>query len=128
MVALGMFILAVSAGGVFLWWRGTLFACKPALWVMTVGVLAPQVANQAGWFAAEIGRQPWIVYNELRTADALSKVVTANQVLASLILFMAIYALLFAVFVYLLDHKIRKGPDANDDVADGSLQQQLPRA
>jgi cytochrome bd ubiquinol oxidase subunit I len=87
-------------------------------------VLLPQLANQAGWFAAEMGRQPWVVYGLLRTNDAVSKVVTANQVLGSLILFTLVYALLFVLFVFLLDHKIRVGPDhgsAKDKSGSGPL-------
>ena len=84
-------------------------------------MLGPQLANQFGWFAAEIGRQPWIVYGLLRTSEGLSKVVKAEAVLGSLILFSLIYALLFAVFVYLLDDKIRHGPDDHDLVPSGKL-------
>jgi cytochrome d ubiquinol oxidase subunit I len=72
----------------------------------------PQLANQAGWFAAEMGRQPWVVYGLLRTSDALSKTVTAEQVWFSLILFALIYLLLFLLFLYLLNKKIQHGPDA----------------
>ncbi|MEM6377975.1 MAG: cytochrome ubiquinol oxidase subunit I, partial [Bacteroidota bacterium] len=71
----------------------------------------PQLANQFGWFAAEMGRQPWVVYGLLRTSDAFSKAVTANQVLTSLIMFMIIYSILFLLFVYLLNKKIKHGPD-----------------
>lgn len=78
------------------------------LWVPAV--LLPQLANQAGWFSAEMGRQPWVVHNLLRTSDALSKVVTANQVLASLIMFTLVYSLLFSLFIFLLNHKIKVGP------------------
>ncbi|MDR0534125.1 MAG: cytochrome ubiquinol oxidase subunit I [Verrucomicrobiales bacterium] len=115
MVGCGVLIFAISALGVFMWWRGTLFTHRGMLWVMMFSVLLPQIANQAGWFAAEVGRQPWIVYNLLRTSDALSKVVKAHEVLSSLILFTFIYALLFAVFIYLLDHKIRSGPGLNGE-------------
>jgi cytochrome d ubiquinol oxidase subunit I len=58
-----------------------------------------------------MGRQPWVVYGLLRTSDALSKTVTANQVLFSLILFMVVYALLLALFLYLLNKKIKHGPE-----------------
>jgi cytochrome d ubiquinol oxidase subunit I len=81
------------------------------LWVFVFTALLPQIANQVGWFAAEMGRQPWVVYGLLRTSDALSKVVTANQVLFSLILFFCIYSLLFFLFVYLLNKKIQYGPE-----------------
>lgn len=110
MVAIGMFLIALTLFASFHWWRGTLFNQRWLLWVFVWSVLLPQIANQVGWFAAEMGRQPWVVYGLLRTSDALSKVVTANQVLFSLILFFMIYSLLFALFIYLLNKKIQGGP------------------
>jgi cytochrome d ubiquinol oxidase subunit I len=101
-----------------LWWRGGLFETRWLLWVFVFAVLGPQGANQLGWFTAEVGRQPWIVYGLMRTADAVSPVVTSGQILASLVLFLLIYLALFILFVYLLDQKIRHGPLADDlDVA-----------
>ena len=88
-----------------------LFEKRWVLQIFVWAVLLPQIANQVGWFAAEMGRQPWVVYGHLRTSDALSKVVTANQVLFSLIMFSIVYVLLFALFVYLLNKKIQHGPD-----------------
>lgn len=73
-------------------------------------VFLPQIANQAGWFAAEMGRQPWVVYGLLRTSDALSQSVKANQIVFSLILFGLVYLTLFALFIYLLNKKIKHGP------------------
>ncbi|MCB0270869.1 MAG: cytochrome ubiquinol oxidase subunit I, partial [Calditrichaeota bacterium] len=84
-------------------------------------VLLPQIANQVGWFTAEMGRQPWVVYGLLRTSDALSASVTANQVLFSLIMFFLIYALLFALFLYLLDKKIKHGPFDESEIEDRPL-------
>ena len=110
MVAIGMFLIALSLYAVFSWWRGRLFDQKWLLWLFVFAVILPQIANQVGWFAAEMGRQPWVVYGLLRTSDALSKVVTANQVLFSLILFFVIYSILFALFIYLLTKKIKHGP------------------
>ncbi|MEN9939260.1 MAG: hypothetical protein RIR61_67 [Bacteroidota bacterium] len=78
--------------------------------ILVFSVFLPQVANQAGWFAAEMGRQPWVVYGLLRTKDAFSPTVGAGEVLFSLILFTLVYALLFALFIYLLNKKIKKGP------------------
>lgn len=80
------------------------------LWALVFSVILPHVGNQAGWFAAEVGRQPWIVYNLLRTSDALSKIVSSNQIIFSLVLFALIYLLLFVLFIFLLDHKIKAGP------------------
>lgn len=111
MVALGMGMIVLCVLGVFYLWRGRLFTTRWLLWLFVFSVLGPQLANQLGWFAAEVGRQPWIVQGLLRTSDALSKSVTANMILASLIMFALIYILLFALFIFLLDQKIRRGPD-----------------
>lgn len=110
MVALGMFQIGLSLLGLFYWWRKTLFEKRWLLAIMVISVLSPQLANQLGWFSAEVGRQPWIVYGLLRTADGISPTVTKEQVLTSLGLFTLVYGLLFAVFIYLLDHKIKHGP------------------
>ena len=77
--------------------------------IFSYSVLLPQLGNQMGWFSAEMGRQPWVVYGLLRTSDALSKAVRADQVLFSLILFTTVYVLLFALFIYLLNKKIKHG-------------------
>ena len=92
------------------WWMS-----RWLLTALVLSVLGPQIANQAGWFTAEMGRQPWIVYNILKTSQGLSKVVVAEQVLFSIILFTFVYALLFAVFVYLLTRKIHHGPDTEEE-------------
>ncbi|MFK7979146.1 MAG: cytochrome ubiquinol oxidase subunit I, partial [Saprospiraceae bacterium] len=110
MVAIGMLLIGLTLFAAFQWWRGKLFDNKWLLWAFVFAVILPQVANQAGWFAAEMGRQPWVVYGLLRTSDALSKVVTANQVLFSLIMFAMIYSVLLALFLYLLNKKIKHGP------------------
>ncbi len=120
MISIGMALIGIAWLGMFLWWRGKLFDLSNPLirgyyMVLVLAVLGPQIANQTGWFTAEMGRQPWIVYGIMRTSQGLSAVVTANHVLASLIMFAAIYALLFAVFIYLLTRKIQKGPDHEED-------------
>ncbi len=117
-IGVALFLIVIVAG--LKWLRGTLFLTDTAprrafLWVLVFSVLGPQIANQAGWFTAEIGRQPWIVYNLLKTSDAVSKVVTSGQVVTSLILFGFVYALLFAAFVFLLTRKIQHGPDFYED-------------
>jgi len=114
MVAIG-FALILMAGLGFLYFReGSLFEKRWMLWLLVFSVLGPQLANQLGWFAAEVGRQPWIVQGLMRTSEGLSTVVKAEVVLSSLILFTFIYLLLFAVFVYLLNDKIQHGPDEAD--------------
>jgi len=118
MVGIGMVLIGLALLGAFLWWRGTLFETRWLLWILVFAVLGPQAANQLGWFTAEVGRQPWIVYGLMRTAAGVSPSVTTGQVLASLALFTLIYLALFVLFIYLLDQKIRHGPLADDlDVA-----------
>ena len=121
MVAIGFGMIAIAALGFLYFWRGSLFEKRWMLWLLVLSVLGPQIANQAGWFAAEVGRQPWIVQGLLRTSEGLSAVVTANMVLSSIILFSAVYVLLFAVFVYLLNDKIQHGPDETDLLPSGKL-------
>jgi cytochrome d ubiquinol oxidase subunit I len=110
MVAIGMALIGLTLAACFFWWRGTLFGKRYLLWVFVWAVILPQLANQFGWYTAEMGRQPWVVYGLLRTSDALSNTVTANHVLFSLIGFTIIYALLLGLFIYLLNKKIKKGP------------------
>mgnify|MGYP000939265956 CR=1 FL=1 len=121
MVGIGFAMIGLAVGGAFFCWRGILFEKRWMLWLPVFSVLGPQIANQAGWFAAEMGRQPWIVYGLMRTSEGLSAVVTANAVLGSLVLFTFIYLLLFAVFVYLLNDKIQHGPDEADLKPTGKL-------
>jgi cytochrome bd ubiquinol oxidase subunit I len=111
MVAIGCGLMLLSALGLIFWWRGSLFQKRWLLWMFVFAVLGPQLANQLGWFTAEIGRQPWVVYGLLRTTDGLSKVVSKEQIIGSLIMFGVIYALLFALFIFLLHQKISHGPD-----------------
>ena len=108
--------VAIYQGGISLlagWfaWKRTLFQQRWLLRILVLSALLPQIANQVGWFTAEMGRQPWVVYGLLRTSDALSKSVTAEHVLFSLILFTVVYLILFALFIYLLNKKIVHGPD-----------------
>ncbi len=110
MIWIGLLLIVLSFLGLFFWWRGTLFSKKWLLRCFVFAVLGPQVANQIGWMTAEIGRQPWVVYNLLRTKDGVSNILHVGEVLTSLILFTLIYLLLLMLFIYLLDKKIRKGP------------------
>jgi cytochrome d ubiquinol oxidase subunit I len=121
MVAIGFTLIGLSLAGAILCRRGRLFEQRWLLRILVLSVLGPQIANQAGWFAAEMGRQPWIVHGLLRTSNGLSATVQAEAVLASLILFALVYLLLLAVFVYLLNDKIQHGPDAADLTPTGKL-------
>jgi len=116
MVAIGLLLIAITLFGTVQWWRGKIFHHRWYLWILVASVLLPQISNQFGWYAAEMGRQPWVVFGQLKTADALSESVTSSHVIFSLIFFTLIYLLLFMLFLYLLDRKIRKGPYDESDV------------
>ena len=111
MIGLGTLFIALTLLSCFFLWRGTLFEKKWLLWAHVYAVVGPYIANQAGWVSAEVGRQPFIVYGHLRTSDGLSEAVVASHVLTSIIMFGLIYAMLFVVWVWVLNHKIQHGPE-----------------
>jgi len=111
MVGLGICFVVLTWYAVWSRLRGKLFDRKWLLWIFVFSVIGPFAANELGWITAEVGRQPWIVYNQLRTADAVSRSLDASQVVGSIIMFGVIYALLFALWIYLLNDKIQKGPE-----------------
>jgi len=111
MVGLGIYFVVLTWYAVWSRLRGKLFDRKWLLWIFVFSVIGPFAANELGWITAEVGRQPWTVYNQLRTADAVSRSLDASQVVGSIIMFGVIYALLFALWIYLLNDKIQKGPE-----------------
>jgi cytochrome d ubiquinol oxidase subunit I len=111
MIGLGMLFVLLCAVAWLSYWKRSLFTTRWLLWVFVIAVIGPMAVNQLGWIAAEVGRQPWIVYNLLRTSDGLSKAVVAEQVLFSIIMFAAIYVLLLILWFWVLDRKIRQGPE-----------------
>lgn len=119
MVALGMFFIALSTLACIQLYRGRLFETRWLLWIFVPTVIGPYLANHSGWAAAEIGRQPWVVYNLLRTSDAISKAVDASQVIFSIVMFGIIYLLLFALWIYVMNMKIQQGPAAELVPIDG---------
>lgn len=125
MIFIGMTLIALTLFASFKWFKGTLFDSKWLLWIFVFSALLPQIANQVGWFAAEMGRQPWVVYGLLRTSDAFSQAVSANQILFSLILFFFVYSLLFFLFVYLLNKKIQHGPYDDNNIENRPFTQNL---
>jgi cytochrome d ubiquinol oxidase subunit I len=127
MVGLGFSLGAMALYAFYLWWRGKLLERRWLLWTFVFAVVGPVAANQLGWVSAEVGRQPWVVYGLLRTPDGLSKVVGADAILGSIAMFTLIYALLFAVWVFVLNDKIKHGPQevvvvAGTTTAEGLLE------
>jgi cytochrome d ubiquinol oxidase subunit I len=118
MVGLGMYFIGVTLLGLFLWWRKKLFTTRWLMWSFVFSVLGPYVANQAGWVATEVGRQPWVVYGLLRTRDAVSLSVPAEHVLGSIVLFTVIYLALLALWLVVMHEKIKHGPKDPETVRD----------
>lgn len=116
MLYLGGWFALVSVFGLFLWWRGKLCESKLFLWMAALTVPLPFVSNELGWMAAEVGRQPWVVQGELRTSHAVSASVSAGEVLASILIFSAIYSLLFGLWIYLLRRQFDKGPEPVESI------------
>lgn len=109
MIGAWSFMVLITIIGIFL--RKKLDQHKWFLWVCVFSVGLPYVANIAGWFTAEMGRQPWIVYNVMRTAEGVSRVVNKWQVLSSICMFVILYTIMAFLFFYLLNKKIKKGPN-----------------
>jgi cytochrome d ubiquinol oxidase subunit I len=111
MVALGIYFIALTTFGMVLLWRRKLFENRLFLKLALWSIPLPFVVNELGWISAEVGRQPWIVYHLLKTKDAVSISVPAGQILFSIIMFVLIYSLLFAAWLFLLRREINKGPE-----------------
>jgi cytochrome bd ubiquinol oxidase subunit I len=113
MFLIGMYLIAMPALGLLLWWLRQLFDGRFSryyLWLAVLSTPFPIICNELGWMTAEVGRQPWIVYRVMKTADAISISVPASHILASILIFGAIYGLLFLVWALLMARHIRRGP------------------
>ncbi len=111
MVALGMAIVPFALMAAGLWfWKRKLLEHRWALWIVVSTVFVSLFVITMGWWVAEFGRQPWVVYGLMFTADADSPVVSAEEIVVSLGGFVLIYVLLLALFLFLLNAKIQHGP------------------
>jgi cytochrome d ubiquinol oxidase subunit I len=113
MVGIGTFMILVSLAAIFLSRRDRFEDNRLFLNIMVLSIPLPYLAEQLGWLVAELGRQPWIVFGVLKTADAVSKSVTSTQVLLSLLGFTVLYGTLGAIDFYLLAKYAKKGPDSD---------------
>jgi cytochrome d ubiquinol oxidase subunit I len=112
MAGLGTLFVGIMALATFLLWRGMLFHTRWMLWILMLAFPFPYIANTAGWFTAEVGRQPWLVYGLLRTAEGVSPNVSAANGLFTLLGYMGIYALLSVFLLFLFQRQIHQGPAA----------------
>jgi len=135
MVGIGVLFICLTLLASLLRWRGTLFQHRWLLWIFVFAVALAVAANELGWTAAEVGRQPWVVHptvqrdaagnllldsqgfiqyrldEGLLTSKAVSEAVASGQVIGSIILFGLIYLLLLLICLLVLNHKIHLGPE-----------------
>lgn len=111
MVILGIYFILLMLWTTWLLYKKKLWDSKKLLRILTWSIPLPVIACQLGWIAAEVGRQPWIVYNLLLTKDAVSVTVPAGEILLSMIIFGLIYLLLGILYIYLMVKKIKHGPE-----------------
>jgi cytochrome d ubiquinol oxidase subunit I len=119
MIAIGTALVGISLLGCLLWKTGKLWDTQSRSIRAYLGLLVlsgglPQIATQAGWFTTELGRQPWIVYQVLKTSEAVSASIKAPEVLTSIILFSIIYIFIGFLFLLLLARLILRGPTPRD--------------
>jgi cytochrome d ubiquinol oxidase subunit I len=112
MVGLGTIFIAVLAIAAWELWRGTLFGSKIMLWVLMLSFPFPFIANTAGWITAEVGRQPWLIYGEMRTRAGVSPLVSAGNAWFTLLGFLGMYTILSILFLFLVYREIEHGPAA----------------
>jgi cytochrome d ubiquinol oxidase subunit I len=117
MVGLGTFFIAIMVVAWLLLWRGKLFDAKWMLWILMLAAPFPYIANTAGWMTAELGRQPWLVYGLMRTADGYSRLVSSGNGMFTLLGFMGIYMVLGILGLFLIKREIEHGPGARHDAS-----------
>ncbi len=110
MVALGLFFIALNGVGTILLIKNWIFKARRFLLLLVISIPLPVIACQLGWITTEVGRQPWSVYNVLRTAEAASINVSSGEVLVSIILFGILYLIITLFYLYLIVTEIRRGP------------------
>jgi cytochrome d ubiquinol oxidase subunit I len=110
MVGCGLIMLGLAWLGTYLSFRHRLECNRLLLWPIFLSFPLPFIAILTGWFTAEVGRQPWVVYGVLRTADAMTPFLTTREASISLVMFCAIYAFIFAFGTFYIYRLIRTGP------------------
>jgi cytochrome bd ubiquinol oxidase subunit I len=110
MVGCGLIMLALAWLGSYLSVKHRLERNRLVLWSIFLSFPLPFIAILTGWYTAEVGRQPWVVYGLLRTADAMTPFLTAPAAMTSLILFGEIYLFIFSFGTYYIYRLLREGP------------------
>jgi cytochrome d ubiquinol oxidase subunit I len=110
MVGVAILMLAVVVTGLVLWRRGSVFQTgwylRLCTWCIPIGF----IAVLAGWTTTEVGRQPWVIYGLMRTAQALTPSLTATDVAISLAVYVVSYIIIFGGGFILLTRLVQAGP------------------
>src|SRR5260221_3405160 len=110
MVGLGTLFILVMRGSAFLLWRNKLSHARPILWILMLAVPFPYIATTAGWWTAEMGRQPWVVHGLLRTVDARSPLVNTCNLVFTTLGFAGLYLVLGILFLFQVMRELNRGP------------------
>ncbi|MCF5651311.1 cytochrome ubiquinol oxidase subunit I [Pseudomonas syringae] len=127
MAGLGMLMIALGLWSLWLRKRGTLYECRPFLYLALFMGPSGLIAMLAGWVTTEVGRQPWVVYGVMRTADAASHH-SVQQLTFTLVMFVVVYFALFGTGIGYMMRLVRKGPQphAEHSLAGGPGQARTP--
>jgi cytochrome bd ubiquinol oxidase subunit I len=127
MAGMGLIMLADSWLGLLLLWRRRLEHTRWFLWVLFLSFPTGFIAVLCGWFTAEVGRQPWVVYGLLRTADAITPSLTGGQVLFSLIGYVLVYTVIYGFGLTYIYRLLQAGP-AIEEASPGPVTPSRPLA
>jgi cytochrome d ubiquinol oxidase subunit I len=104
-------MLLVAWAGSYLVHKERIERSRLLLWATFFSFPLPFIATLTGWFTAEVGRQPWVVYGVLRTAQAMTPFLTARSAAISLVVFCAVYTFIFAFGTLYIYRLLRAGPE-----------------
>ncbi len=111
MAGLGTYFVFIMGLAALLLWRKRLYRTRIVLWALMLSFPLPYIATTAGWFTAETGRQPWLVYGLLRTSQGFSPQVSSGNNLFTLLGFMGMYGVLAILWIVLVYRIIEHGPE-----------------
>lgn len=110
MIGIGTLLIALALLCSWSLWRGRLYSNRALLWALLLALPFPYIATTAGWMTAELGRQPWLIYGLMRTADGFSTRVSSGNALFTLLGFLGLYLVLGILFLFLVQREIDHGP------------------
>ena len=126
MVGLGTIFIAIMGLALLLLWRRKLFQTRWMLWILMLATPFPFIANTAGWFTAELGRQPWVVFGLMRTIHGSSPLLSAGNIIFTLLGFAGMYLLLGLLYVLLVTFEALHGPSHPEEAKLEEMEELLP--